>query len=172
MEKWASDDLARQVKFVMICMEVGKDGCETAKWFGTQFKLPSTVANGYIDQQSDVPRFGQLGCGGFIILSAGGELVSRRTSPSYLKKGEGGFREVERVLSTLGVQVAPPDGDTPPPKRQKCCVDEKLDLAPVGNAQMDEEHAELAAAGADLASQRSAARGAPRCQSPCQPSSR
>mmetsp|Transcript_22693 Transcript_22693/g.37509 ORF Transcript_22693/g.37509 Transcript_22693/m.37509 type:complete len:368 (+) Transcript_22693:239-1342(+) len=158
MEKWANGSLGGRVKLLMICMEVGADGLETTKWFGNQFKLPSTIVNGYIDKESEVPRFGQLGCGGFIILSADGEFVSRRSSPSYLKKGQGGFREVERILSTLGVEAldSPSDGEAASPKRQKGSH-EKLHLAPVGNAQMDEEHAELLAAGADLAKQRSVA---------------
>jgi len=166
MEKWANGGLGGRVKLLMICMEVGADGLETAKWFGNQFKLPSTIVNGYIDKESEVPRFGQLGCGGFIVLSADGEFVSRRSSPSYLKKGEGGFREVERILSTLGIEALDRpvealstlgvDGEAPPSKRQKGS-DEKLQLASVGNAQMDEEHAELVAAAADLAKHRSVA---------------
>eukprot|EP01052_Picozoa_sp_SAG31_P023245 SAG31_NODE_1904_length_6952_cov_15.030498_2_plen_370_part_00 len=158
MEKWGNGSLGGQVKLLMICVEVGKGGRQTAESFGKQFKLPATIVNGYIDKESEVPRFGQLGCGGFIVLSADGEFVPRRTSPSYLKKGEGGFREVERILGTLGVEVlgARPDGEAPPSKRQKGS-DEKLHLAPVGNVQMDAEHAELVAAGADLAKQRSVA---------------
>ena len=142
-----------------LLLQVGTDGLRTAKWFGQQFKLPSTIVNGFIDEQSEVPGFGQLGCGGFIILGPNGEFVKRRTSPSYLKKGEGGFREVEKILSTLGVESAASPSDdveAPPPKRQKGS-DQQLHLAPVGNAQMDDEHADLVAAGADLAKQRTTA---------------
>lgn len=64
---------------------------------------------------------------------------------------------MERILSTLGVKVldSPSDGEEAPPRKRKKGSDEKLHLAPVGNAQMDEEHAELVAAGAALAQQRS-----------------
>jgi len=65
---------------LMLCMEVGSDGLRTAKWFGQHFKVPSTIVNGYINKQSEVPRFGQLGCGGFIVLGPSGRV---RVTPDF-----------------------------------------------------------------------------------------
>jgi len=152
MVQWANEEYGGRVHLLMLCMEVGSDGLRTAKWFGQHFKVPSTIVNGYINKQSEVPRFGQLGCGGFIVLGPSGEFVSRRTSPSYLKKGTGGFTAVEEILSTLGVER---NGSGLAAVKRQNNDSAMLQLNPVGNAQMDEEHADLVSAGADLMKQRS-----------------
>lgn len=154
MVAWANGGYGGLVNLLMLCIEAEGQGLQTAKLFGRRFQVPPTIVNGYIDQESEVPKFGQLGCGGFIILGLDGEFVTRRSAPSYLKKGPGGFRAVEQILATLGVTVESA-ARPPPPKRHKGIDSERLQLDPVGNAQMDEEHADLVAAGADLLEQRS-----------------
>merc|ERR1712188_346696 len=118
----------------MLCIEAGVQGLQTAKLFGRRFEVPSTIVNAYIDQESEVPKFGQLGCGGFIVLGLEGELVTRRSAPSYLKKGPGGFLVVEQILSTLGIES--PASRPLPLERHKGIDSEQLQLAPVGNVQM------------------------------------
>jgi len=141
------------VRFLMLCVETGADGLRTAQSFGEHFEIPATIVNGYIDTPSERPSFGQLGCGGFIVLGPYGEFVSERTVPAYLKAGPQAFTAVERILSSLGVEPAPVAD------RSKVDADsnrsEALQLAPVGHAQMDAEHQGLVVAAADLIQQRS-----------------
>ena len=111
------------------------------------------MVNGYIDNTSELPKYGQLGCGGFIVLGGHGQFVAARTAPAYLDKGPLAFTAVERLLSKLGVQPATPISETADVK----CLDVSLQLAPVGNAQMDQEHGELVAAAAALRQHRSLA---------------
>lgn len=152
MVDWSNGYGAR-ARFLMLCVETGEDGLRTARSFGQQFEVPAAVVNGYIDSPSEVPKYGQLGCGGFIVLGPHGEFVATRTAPAYLQKGPQAFTEVERLLSSLGVQqaksVALPTAVKP--------LDVTLRLAPVGNEQMDEEHAALVVAAADLKQNRSVA---------------
>ena len=154
MVAWANGGYGDRVRLLMLCMETGADGAATAKAFGKRFELPSTVLNGYIDCPSEAPTYGQLGCGGFIVLGKHGEFAAARTVPAFLDKGMLAFAAVEKLLSELGV---------PPPAAARAAADEKpvpgapLQFAPVSHAPMDEEHEQLAAAGAALREQRSLA---------------
>ena len=88
MAAWAhSGSYGDRVRFLMLCVETGASGLRTAKAFGKEFRLPATVVNGYIESKSELPRFGQLGCGGFVVLGRHGEFVAARTVPSYLDRG-------------------------------------------------------------------------------------
>ena len=155
MVAWANGGYGDRVRLLMICMETGDDGIATAQSFGKRFQIPSTVLNGYIEAPSEAPTYGQLGCGGFIVLGRYGEFASARTVPAFLDKGMLAFAAVERLLSELGVprQTASAPAaaeETPVPAAA-------LQFAPVGHGHMDEEHAELAAAGASVREQRSLA---------------
>jgi len=153
MVQWANCGYGGRVNFLLLCVENGRNGLRTAKSFGQQFQVPSSVVNAYIENKSESPRFGQLGCGGFIVLGPYGEFVAPRTAPAYLKSGPLAFRSVEKILGSLGVNAASPTAAAPAPSSGKL----KLQLAHVGNAQMDQEHRDLVAAGADLMKQRSLA---------------
>ncbi|EOD32407.1 hypothetical protein EMIHUDRAFT_456109 [Emiliania huxleyi CCMP1516] len=88
MAAWAhGGSYGDRVRFLMLCVETGASGLRTAKAFGKEFRLPATVVNGYIESKSELPRFGQLGCGGFVVLGRHGEFVAARTVPSYLDRG-------------------------------------------------------------------------------------
>ena len=153
MVAWANGGYGDTVRLLMICMETGDDGVATARRFGKQFKIPSTVLNGYIEAESEAPTYGQLGCGGFIVLGKHGEFVSARTTPAFLDKGTLAFAAVERLLSKLGVPrrvaSAPEAAEAQPESGAP------LKFAPVGHASMDQEHEDLAAAGAAVREQRS-----------------
>ncbi|EOD36328.1 hypothetical protein EMIHUDRAFT_467234 [Emiliania huxleyi CCMP1516] len=87
MAAWAhGGSYGDRVRFLMLCVETGASGLRTAKAFGKEFRLPATVVNGYIESKSELPRFGQLGCGGFVVL------------------GALAFAAVEALLAGLGVQ--------------------------------------------------------------------
>ena len=82
MAAWAhGGSYGDRVRFLMLCVETGASGLRTAKAFGKEFRLPATVVNGYIESKSELPRFGQLGCGGFVVLGRHGEFVAARTVP-------------------------------------------------------------------------------------------
>jgi hypothetical protein len=138
----------------MVCMETGDDGIATAKSFGKRFQVPSTVLNGYIEAPSEAPTYGQLGCGGFIVLGKHGEFVSARTVPAFLDKGMLAFAAVERLLSDLGVPRR--SGSVPVAAGEKPVVS-LLQFASVGHGPMDREHEDLAAAAAAVRQQRSLA---------------
>lgn len=152
MVAWANGGYGGLVNFIMLCMETGKAGLQTARSFGQQFEVPTTVMNGYIDKQSELPKFGQLGCGGFIVLGPYGEFIAPRTAPAYMRKGPMAFAVVERILGSLGIQPAP----ATLPAESKCNnTPVHLTMGAVGNKQMDEEHQGLVAVVADLIQQRS-----------------
>lgn len=156
MAAWAHGGYGDRVRLLMICVETGDDGLSTARTFGERYQLPSTVLNGYIEAPSEAPTYGQLGCGGFIVLGAHGEFASARTVPAFLDKGMLAFAAVERLLSELGVPrraaSAPAAAEeTPEPPGLP------LQFAHVGQPEMDREHEELAAAGASVREQRSLA---------------
>lgn len=152
MVAWANGGYGDRVRLLMICMETGDDGIATAKSFGQRFQIPATVLNGYIDSPSEAPTYGQLGCGGFIVLGKYGEFVASRTVPAFLDKGMLAFAAVERLLDELGVQS---QRTAPSPDAAAKPTSESLQFAPVGHAPMDQEHEDLAAAGAALREQRS-----------------
>jgi len=140
----------------MICMETGDDGIATAKSFGARFQLPATVQNGYIETPAEAPTYGQLGCGGFIVLGKYGEFAAARTVPAFLDKGLLAFAAVEKLLSELGVPK-PTAGATNADVESLSGGGAPLEIAPVRHALMDREHEELAAAAARFREQRSLA---------------
>lgn len=102
MAVWAHDaNFSRQLNLLMVCMEVGRSGLSTAQHFGRQFRLPAAVKNGFIEHRSELPRFGQLGCQGFIVLGPYGEFAVQRTVPCYLEVGQAAFGAVENLLASL-----------------------------------------------------------------------
>ena len=159
MVAWANGGYGDRVRLLMLCVETGDDGVATAKSFGKRFQIPSTVLNGYIEAESEAPTYGQLGCGGFIVLGKHGEFASARTVPAFLDKGMLAFAAVERLLSELGV----PRRAASAPEAAEAQAEASpvpgapLQFAPVGHASMDEEHENLAAAGAAVREQRSLA---------------
>ena len=73
------------------------DSQEVAIAFGKMFQLRAVI-NGHIPSQEHYPDFGQLGCGGFIVVDKHGRCVSRKTI-SYNQHGpDAAFADVERLL--------------------------------------------------------------------------
>jgi len=159
MVAWANGGYGHRVRLLMLCVETGDNGIATAKSFGKRFRLPSTVMNGYIESPAEAPTYGQLGCGGFIVLGKYGEFAAARTVPAFLDKGMLAFAAVERLLSELGV---PERADSAPGAAERAVEDKPVPAMPlefprVGHAPMDQEHADLTAVGADVREQRSLA---------------
>jgi len=131
---WASSTGASKVNFLMVCVELGRTGLRTAQAFGQQFQLPASVVNGYIEQRSESPSFGQLGCQGFVALGPHGEFAVQRTIPCYLEASQGGFTAVEKLFSELwsiNLTATQPSVSTTKP------------LASVGVPALDMEHETL-----------------------------
>ena len=174
MVDWANGGYGGRVRFLMLCVETGDYGLSTAKSFGKQFRVPSTVLNAYIDSPSEEPTYGQLGCGGFIVLGLHGEFAAHRTVPAYLDNGPLALKAVETLLNHLGVESPEPPSWTPrwlqgifPPARAPggagtaatpAGAEAKIvpyQPALVGNVEMDKEHADLAAVITALQQERS-----------------
>ena len=155
MVAWANGGYGDRVRLLMLCMETGDDGLATAKSFGKRFQIPSTVLNGYVDSPSEAPTYGQLGCGGFIVLGKYGEFAAARTVPAFLDNGMLAFAAVEKLLSELG--VPPPTASASAAADVKPDSGGPLQFATVGHAPMDQEHEELAEAAVVLREQRSLA---------------
>lgn len=55
---------------------------------------------GFFDSEREFPRWGQLGCQGFIIFDSAGRCV-RKTTPAFLQVRELAFQHVEAVLDAM-----------------------------------------------------------------------
>jgi hypothetical protein len=91
MDRWALR-YGGSVSFVCICC----DGQSLAETFGKNMKLAhcfNTVA-------ASNPKWGQLGCNGFIVLDQRHSVVCKATS-AYMQVREKAFKHVETLLDTL-----------------------------------------------------------------------
>jgi hemerythrin len=94
MYLWSNSSLATYVNFLCICV----DDKGVALKFGQMFKLGGDKCiNGWIKNGEDMPSYGQLGCGGFIIVGPNNRLISKKTPP-FTQYGEAAFRFVEDLL--------------------------------------------------------------------------
>lgn len=96
MERWARNEEFKH-KVVFLCLSVA--GPELANVFSTRYKLQGTV-NGFIEREQDMPRFGQLGCRGFVIFDSSGNVVIP-ASESFLDIEDKAFRDVEFQLQSM-----------------------------------------------------------------------
>ena len=79
-------------------MLVGCAGSSLAEEFGRELRLQHCTLT--FVAQSDMPRWGQLGCQGFIILDGSGGVVCKST-PAFMEVEQLSFRFVETVLASL-----------------------------------------------------------------------
>merc|ERR1719295_1409323 len=98
MEIWATGEAyGSKVLFLMICVNGDRTSPGVAVEFSQRFRLKKTVV-GYIDNKKELPRFGQLGGQGFIVLDGLGNVVSLR-SKSFNRVRQTAFQQVEGWLS-------------------------------------------------------------------------
>eukprot|EP00968_Pinguiococcus_pyrenoidosus_P001176 scaffold53_cov193-Pinguiococcus_pyrenoidosus.AAC.13 len=95
MEKWASSNVWPSIVFLCISV-VGRP---TALMFERSFGLDA-VTNAYIKDKEHMPRFGQLGCSGFVVLDSEARVVSGATR-AFLEAGEAAFRDLEVTLAHI-----------------------------------------------------------------------
>lgn len=105
MELWAQGPLGGHVDFLCVCVE----SLEVALMFGRMFKFQH-VTNCWIPNPADMPRYGQLGCSGFVVLDGDGKFLRKKTS-AFLQMGEDAFRDLEYVVRRAMPTSTPP---TPP----------------------------------------------------------
>lgn len=97
MEVWAVMPAFREkVKFVCVCVE----SRDVAHMFQHMFRFRH-AHNSYVPGRRYMPRFGQLGCSGYVIADKNGRLVSGKTR-SFLDDGpDVAFGHVEAILAAL-----------------------------------------------------------------------
>lgn len=106
MDRWAvkyGDDAT------FVC--VGCAGPELAETFGSRLRLKHCV-NSYVSR-NNMPRWGQLGCNGFIVLDGSHSVTCKATAP-FLEVGETAFQHVEALLNAMLDAPPVPDGSGPP----------------------------------------------------------
>jgi len=91
---------------------VGCDGPDLSSAMGSRMRLKNCV-NAYIASQRDMPRWGQLGCSGVIILGSGDQRVITPKTSAFLEVEDRAFRQVESILDSelSGLQCNVHPGD-------------------------------------------------------------
>lgn len=121
MDAWAQEYFGRAT---FIC--VGCDGPDLARAFTMRLQLSKCLVT-YVDHANG-PKWGQLGCNGFIVLDSNGKVACGATS-AYLDVKEHAFAHVESVLEPLL------SGATQPPQPAKPEAVEPFDRITGGCAQ-------------------------------------
>eukprot|EP00929_Paragymnodinium_shiwhaense_P083424 TRINITY_DN44452_c0_g1_i1.p1 TRINITY_DN44452_c0_g1~~TRINITY_DN44452_c0_g1_i1.p1 ORF type:complete len:378 (+),score=80.08 TRINITY_DN44452_c0_g1_i1:222-1355(+) len=102
MRTWAqAGGLLEKVCFLCVCVD--PNALATAQEFARLYfkAAPESLVNGFIDSQSDFPKFqAQLGCQGFIVFNSAHQLVHGKTVP-WMQYRDGAFRDVEDKLCKL-----------------------------------------------------------------------
>lgn len=78
---------------------VGCDGPDLSYAMGSRMRLNNCV-NGVIMARKDMPKWGQLGCSGFIILGSGDQRIITPKTSAYLEVEDRAFRQVESILDS------------------------------------------------------------------------
>lgn len=98
MDRWAKSG-KYDCNFICACVLGDRSASSLSVQFGTELKLQHCI-NAFIDNQKDMPEYGQLGCQGFIVLDAQHNVVSKATSPFMQVRGLA-FAHVEALLDAL-----------------------------------------------------------------------
>ena len=64
MDRWALQ--YRNANFICVCVLGDSSSVSLAREFGSNLQLRNCV-NGFVDNQSDMPTYGQLGCSGALL---------------------------------------------------------------------------------------------------------
>jgi len=98
MNKWAASS-KYDCNFLCVCVLGDRQAVSLAKNMGSEMKLTHCV-NGFIDNEKDLPRYGQLGCQGFIILNSEHRVISTGTSP-FMQVRDLAFKHVETLIDAI-----------------------------------------------------------------------
>mmetsp|Transcript_15117 Transcript_15117/g.41573 ORF Transcript_15117/g.41573 Transcript_15117/m.41573 type:complete len:355 (-) Transcript_15117:37-1101(-) len=121
MNKWAKDG-RYDCHFLCICILGDASALSLAKEMSSGMQLTHCV-NGFIDNDQDMPTYGQLGCKGFIVLDENHGVVNASTSV-FMQVKDLAFGHVEALLDAVCAKqplpkVCPGEYmvlDTPPPE--------------------------------------------------------
>lgn len=99
MNSWVAEG-KYDCNFLCVCvLGSAQQGFGLAKEFANELKL-THVVNAFVENQGDMPNYGQLGCQGFIILDRDHKVVSAATSP-FMQVRELAFLHVEALIDAL-----------------------------------------------------------------------
>mmetsp|Transcript_108306 Transcript_108306/g.288201 ORF Transcript_108306/g.288201 Transcript_108306/m.288201 type:complete len:362 (-) Transcript_108306:411-1496(-) len=98
MNNWAAAG-KYDCNFLCICVLGDRRAVGLAREFSKEMKLTHCV-NAFVDNEADMPTYGQLGCKGFIILDGNHRVVSPGTSSFMEVKGLA-FQHVEALLDAV-----------------------------------------------------------------------
>lgn len=96
MNAWAGQ---YDCNFLCVCVLGDQSAYPLAKEMSQEAQLTKAV-NGFINNDADMPNYGQLGCKGFIILDAEHRVVADRT-PAFMQVRGIAFDHVEAILDAL-----------------------------------------------------------------------
>mmetsp|Transcript_18905 Transcript_18905/g.53876 ORF Transcript_18905/g.53876 Transcript_18905/m.53876 type:complete len:390 (-) Transcript_18905:452-1621(-) len=122
MNNWAKEGRF-DCHFLCVCVLGDQSAYSLSKEMSLRMKLSHCV-NGFIDNDQDMPTYGQLGCRGFIILDSEHRLVSPGTS-AFMEVRDLAFDHVEALLDAVCAGRPPPKVcpgeyivlEQPPPER-------------------------------------------------------
>ena len=95
MDAWAKKFVGRAAFVCVSCA-----GPDLAEKFGRELELRHCHNTWVADMLNAKPRWGQLGCSGFIVLDANGRVVCAK-SAAFLEVREAAFAQVEAMLYQL-----------------------------------------------------------------------
>jgi len=102
MERWANTYRNRAH---FLC--VGCGGGELAVSMGSGSKL-AHATNAFIEQQSSMPSWGQLGCNGFIVFNSGQQEILTPKTSAFMQVRGLAFQHVECILDAITVGLPLP----------------------------------------------------------------
>lgn len=143
MNGWAASG-KYDCHFICVCVLGDPRAYQLSREMSNEMKLTHCV-NGFIDNDADMPTYGQLGCRGFIILDAKHKVVSKSTSAFMEVRGLA-FEHVESLLDAVCTQqplppfcpgeyvelVEPPTGRPDLRGMQGLCVKVEDDMVSFG----------------------------------------
>jgi len=105
MNRWAQEG-KYDCNFLCVCILADRSASNLSVEYANQLKLQHCV-NAFIDNQVDMPEYGQLGCSGFIVMDAAHNVVSTCTS-AFLQIRSLAFAHVETLLDAILAKRPPP----------------------------------------------------------------
>lgn len=98
MNEWAKDGRFN-CNFLTVCILGDNEALPLAQEMSREMKLTHCI-NGYVDNEQDLPSYGQLGCKGFIILDENHRVVAP-TTPAFMQVRDLAFAHVEALLDAV-----------------------------------------------------------------------
>lgn len=133
MEKWARE-ADFDVNFICICVNGDSTSLPVAKDFATRYQM-SAVFNGYISDQASLPKFGQLGCQGLIVVDSQGNFITKR-GVAFTRQGEKAWRKTEKLFFEMGVYTGDRGADAFEKPLLRFAIGDRVECRTGGNVWM------------------------------------